>query len=140
VCRLRNILFRFSLGNDLRTPHCLQLQLSSLHRGTAAFLNNFILSPAAAGRNVLRPFQRGRKVPRPAGRPWTREVDVQLRSMLDADAKAGLKRSLGAIYSCANHLRKIAKMKKLLKEFPGPKSPDSVIDTGRAATPRCAAF
>ena len=51
-------------------------------------------------------------------------------------AKAGLKRSLGAIYSCANHLRKIAKMKKLLKEFPGPKSPDSVIDTGRAATPR----
>jgi hypothetical protein len=28
--------------------------------------------------------------PRPAGRPWTREEEDQLRSMLDADAKAGL--------------------------------------------------
>jgi hypothetical protein len=55
-------------------------------------------------------------------------------------AKAGLKRSLGAIYSCANHLRKIAKMKKLLKEFPGPKSPDPNRYGSRSHPPRCAAF
>jgi hypothetical protein len=52
--------------------------------------------------------------PRPAGRPWTREEDDQLRSMFGAGTKAGLiarelKRSLGAIYARLNKVRKIAK-------------------------------
>jgi hypothetical protein len=64
--------------------------------------------------------------PRPAGRPWTREEDDQLRSMFGAGTKAGsiakeLKRSLGAIYARANKVRKIAKAtEKAAEESPGP--------------------
>jgi len=52
--------------------------------------------------------------PRPAGRPWTREEDDQLRPMFGAGTKASLiarelKRSLGAVYARASQVRKIAK-------------------------------
>ena len=51
--------------------------------------------------------------PRPAGRPWTREEDDRLRSMFGAGTKASsiaraLKRSLGAVYTRTNKVRKIA--------------------------------
>ena len=50
--------------------------------------------------------------PRPAGRPWTRADDDQLWVMLKAGIKVNaiakkLKRTVGAIYSRANKIRKI---------------------------------
>jgi hypothetical protein len=57
--------------------------------------------------------------PRPAGRPWTLADDDQLRAMLKAGIKATaiaqkLKRTVGAIYSRANAIRKIRDEKKAL--------------------------
>ena len=46
-----------SLGTNLRIHAVLQPQLLSLCRGCGG--RQLILSPAAAGRNVLRPFRRG---------------------------------------------------------------------------------
>jgi DNA invertase Pin-like site-specific DNA recombinase len=50
--------------------------------------------------------------PRPAGRPWTPADDDQLRAMLKAGTKVNaiakkLKRTVGAIYSRSNKIRKI---------------------------------
>ena len=67
------------------------------------------------------PFGAGAEVemtgPRPAGRPWTRSDDDQLRAMLKAGTKANaiaqkLRRTAGAIYARANKIRKIRDEKK----------------------------
>ena len=49
--------------------------------------------------------------PRPAGRPWTRADDDQLRAMLKAGIKADaiarkLKRTVGAIQTRKSHFKK----------------------------------
>jgi hypothetical protein len=55
--------------------------------------------------------------PRPAGRPWTRADDDQLRAMLKAGTKANtiaqkLRRTAGAIDTRAKKIRKIRDEKK----------------------------
>jgi hypothetical protein len=62
--------------------------------------------------------------PRPAGRPWTKTEETELRYLLSSGVRVGsiarkLKRSPGAIYARQNSFR------KMLRDVEKPRSPPS---------------
>jgi hypothetical protein len=77
--------------------------------------------------------------PRPAGRPWTRAEETELRYLLSSGVKVGsiarqLKRSKGAIYARKNSFRKMLRDTPVAEK---PRSPPSECLAYARAASKC---